>query len=106
MFTKFRLSSIQVCVLIVCAVTTLIFIAYSCNENTPESRLRQDMADGKELAKKYCVSCHQLPDPSLIDSASWVRGVLPAMAKRLYINNYMGQYFADRKSVLNIVEWQ
>ncbi|HTK18496.1 MAG TPA: VCBS repeat-containing protein, partial [Mucilaginibacter sp.] len=106
MVTKFRLSSNQLCFFLVCTITAIIFVVYSCNDNSPENRLKQDIADGKELAKKYCVSCHQLPDPLLIDSASWVRGVLPAMAKRLYINNYMGQYFADRKSVMNIVEWQ
>ena len=80
---KARLSSNQICFLIVIVFAVVLSIAYSCNENTPESRLKQDIADGKELAKKYCVSCHQLPDPALIDSASWVGGVLPAMAKRL-----------------------
>jgi hypothetical protein len=64
------------------------------------------MADGKLLAKKYCVDCHQLPDPLLIDRESWVQSVSPAMAKRLHINNYSGQYFSDRQSDLNIVEWQ
>ena len=83
MFTKIRLSANQLCILIVLAFAAFIFIAYSCNDNSPESRLKRDVADGKELAKKYCVSCHQLPDPSLIDSASWVRGVLPAMAKKV-----------------------
>ena len=51
------------------------------------------MADGKELAKKYCVSCHQLPDPALIDSASWVNGVLPAMAKSLRYPKLYGAIF-------------
>lgn len=106
MFTKFRISSNQRCLLIVFAFTAAIFAVNSCNENTAESRLKQDMADGKLLAKKYCISCHQLPDPALIDSASWVKGVLPAMAKRLYVKNYMGQYFTDKQSVVNIVEWQ
>lgn len=103
---KARLSSNQICFLIVIVFAVVLSIAYSCNENTPESRLKQDIADGKELAKKYCVSCHQLPDPALIDSASWVGGVLPAMAKRLYVNTAIGQYFTDSKSALNIVEWQ
>jgi len=103
---KFRLSSNKLCFLIISAFTGIIFVTYSCTDNSPEGRLKRDMADGKELAKKYCVSCHQLPDPALIDSASWVSGVLPAMAKRLNVHNYMGQYFTDRKSVLNIVEWQ
>ena len=103
---KFRLSPQKLCFLIVSAFIVIILISYSCNENSPENRLKQDVADGRELAKKYCVDCHQLPDPSLIDRASWVKGVLPAMAKRLNINTYMGQYFADKNSALNIEEWQ
>src|ERR1700744_6032187 len=106
MFKKYRLSSNQLSLLIVSAFTSVIFLNYSCNDNSPENRLKRDIADGKELAKKYCVSCHQLPDPSLIDTTSWVNGVLPAMAKRLNINKYMGQYFTDQRSALNIVEWQ
>jgi len=58
MFTKFRLSSNQLCLLIASAFSSIFFFAYSCNDNSPESRLKRDVADGKELAKKYCVSCH------------------------------------------------
>ncbi len=75
----------------------------SCHQTSPHE---DEIAEGKVLAQKYCISCHQLPDPALIDSASWVHGVLPAMAKRLGIQSYMGQYFTDQRSVLNIVEWQ
>ncbi|MGZ3929644.1 MAG: FG-GAP-like repeat-containing protein [Mucilaginibacter sp.] len=107
MFTKLRPSPNQLCFLIVFAFTAAIFAMNSCRENSATANtVENDIAGGKELAKKYCVSCHQLPDPSLIDRKSWVRGVLPAMAKRLHINNYMGQYFSDRQSDINIVEWQ
>jgi hypothetical protein len=106
MYTQFKLSSNQRCFLIVFVFTMAISVINSCSQNTPATRLEKDIADGRELAKKYCVSCHQLPDPALIDSASWVNGVLPAMAKRLYVKNYMGQYFTDEQSVLNIAAWQ
>ena len=46
--------------------------------------------NGKELAMKYCVSCHQLPDPGLLDKASWQKGVLPGMGPRLGIFGYKG----------------
>ena len=106
MITKFRLSSNQLCFLIVFAFTAMIFVLNSCRENNAPDTVEQDIADGKLLAAHYCVSCHQLPDPSLIDRESWVRGVLPAMAKNLHIQTYMGQYFADEQSALNIVRWQ
>jgi hypothetical protein len=106
MFTKFRLSSNQLCFVIVFVFLITIFALNSCRENGAINTVENDVADGKQLATKYCISCHQLPDPSLIDRQSWVSGVLPAMAKRLNIKNYMGQYFSDRQSALNIVEWQ
>lgn len=106
MFSRLKITSNQLCFLIIFAFTAIVFVMNSCRENTPASRLEKDIADGKELAKRYCVSCHQLPDPSLIDRESWVKGVLPAMAKRLQIQNYMGQYYADKQSALNIVDWQ
>src|ERR1700743_1793661 len=106
MSTKFRLSSNQLCLLIVLAFCVTVFSLNSCRESAQPNTAEQDMAEGKVLAAKYCVSCHQLPDPALIDRESWVNGVLPAMARNLHIQNYMGQYFSDKQSVLNIVDWQ
>jgi hypothetical protein len=41
---------------------------------------------GKQLAERYCQTCHMLPAPALLDSASWQRFVLPRMARRLGIH--------------------
>ncbi|WP_229374584.1 FG-GAP repeat domain-containing protein [Fibrella rubiginis] len=38
---------------------------------------------GEELANVYCASCHQFPDPGLLDKKTWQTGVLPRMALRL-----------------------
>ena len=43
--------------------------------------------NGKALAIKFCQSCHLLPDPSMLDSKSWEKGVLPNMGPRLGIFN-------------------
>jgi len=51
------------------------------------------MLAGKVLAAKYCVSCHQLPDPMLINKLSWQKGVLPAMGPRLGIFVYKGVHY-------------
>jgi hypothetical protein len=106
MFIKAKPSPNQLCAIIVCVFTVAIFALNSCQKKVTANTVQQDMAEGKVLAQKYCVSCHQLPDPLLIDRQSWVQGVLPAMAKRLHINNYMGAYFSDQNSALNIVDWQ
>jgi hypothetical protein len=41
---------------------------------------------GKQLAQRYCQSCHVLPTPALLDKVSWQRFVLPRMARRLGIH--------------------
>ena len=41
---------------------------------------------GEQLAQRYCQSCHMLPAPALLDTASWHRFVLPRMARRLGIH--------------------
>jgi hypothetical protein len=43
---------------------------------------RQDAGD-RQLAQRYCASCHVLPSPAELDSATWRRWVLPRMARRL-----------------------
>jgi len=100
---KNRLSPNQLCLLIVFVFAIGLAVLFGCHQGTPA---QNDAADGKQLAEKYCVSCHQLPEPALIDRQSWVQGVLPAMAKRLGVQNYMGQYFTDNRAALNIVDWQ
>jgi hypothetical protein len=74
---------------------------------------------GEALAKKYCQSCHLLPDPSLLDTKSWEKGVLPNMGPRLGIFYYgfemypsykndksLGSDFYPSKPVLSFNEWQ
>ncbi|AUD03233.1 FG-GAP repeat domain-containing protein [Spirosoma pollinicola] len=42
-------------------------------------------AAGKQLAVRYCSSCHLFPEPELLDRKTWVTGVLPNMGMRLGI---------------------
>jgi len=41
---------------------------------------------GEQLAKTYCTSCHLFPDPSLLDTNTWEKYILPAMGRQLGIN--------------------
>ena len=74
---------------------------------------------GEALAKIYCQSCHQLPDPSLLDTKSWEKGVLPAMGPRLGIFSYgfemyprtardvnIGPEFYPHQPILSLTDWQ
>ncbi len=85
----------------------LIFIG-SCNYNdfnknrSHESVSNASIANGKELAVKYCQSCHLLPDPSLLDSKSWENGVLPNMGPRLGIFSYHSKYYPSSRNDFNL----
>jgi len=75
--------------------------------------------EGEALAKVYCQSCHLLPDPALLDSRSWEKGVLPNMGPRLGIfrNNFehypssrndtnLDKSFYPSQPLLKPEEWQ
>ncbi len=101
--------------------TSLVFI--SCN-SYDKNKSHADVPDasiaqGKKLAKKYCRSCHLLPDPSQLDAKTWEEGVLPAMGpslgifKHLYHNYPSGRNdrdldsnFYPKKPLLTPDEWQ
>jgi hypothetical protein len=87
----------------------------AAGDSIPDSSVQR----GKTLAAVYCQSCHQLPDPSLLDKKSWEKGVLPAMGPRLGIFEFQGiQYpsyirdtnvgraFYPSQPLLGNLEWQ
>ncbi len=49
------------------------------------------IAEGKELAHTYCVSCHAFPDPSLLSKKTW-GDVLPKIAELMYVDAYYNPY--------------
>jgi hypothetical protein len=57
---------------------------------------------GEQLAAVYCQSCHMLPDPSLLNAASWEKGVLPSMGPRLGIFNNGFQRYPSSRNDTNI----
>jgi len=106
--------------LIVIFSGTLVFSSCkSYNRNSTHQKVSfSSIKKGEELAKIYCQSCHQLPDPSLLDSKTWEKGVLPQMGPRLGIFSYgfeiyptitdknIGQDFYPQKPVITFNEWQ
>jgi hypothetical protein len=47
-------------------------------------------AEGKELAKTYCASCHQLPDPALLPKNVWQYSTLPYMGILMGVDKEIG----------------
>ncbi|MCE7065717.1 VCBS repeat-containing protein [Dyadobacter sp. CY326] len=61
---------------------------------------------GKALAAKHCSGCHLLPDPTLLDKATWKNGVLPAMAEQLGIEVLEGNiYLHQKQSAISSTDW-
>jgi hypothetical protein len=70
---------------------SLFFLFVYC-QNKPVPSVAKDTLPpvpsgktGKELAEIYCGSCHLYPEPSLLDTGSWLRELLPNMGARLGI---------------------
>ena len=106
MFINKKVSSKRLGILLTIMVIALVVGFVSCNNDNRPEPLEDQIADGKILAAKYCQSCHQLPDPALINRENWEKKVLPAMGKNLGVHMYMGQYFCDEKSAIITPYWQ
>ncbi|NEU69540.1 FG-GAP repeat domain-containing protein [Spirosoma agri] len=55
------------------------------NVDGKEATIADSTSSGKQLALRYCGSCHQFPEPELLDKKTWVTSVLPNMGRRLGI---------------------
>jgi hypothetical protein len=105
-----------------CILTGMVLIS-SCRSyhrnksyaSIPESNI----SAGEKLAQVHCQSCHEFPDPSLLDVNSWQEGVLPQMGPRLGILKHNFKYYPsfnkdpnlDRtyypaKPLIDAQEWQ
>ena len=67
----------------------------SQNSSTPDDTPEPSTLSGKELAALHCGNCHVFPEPTLLDKKTWEKSVLPAMATRLGMGNWVNQ-FMDR----------
>lgn len=109
-------------VILMCILVSffLIFYLSSCKNRRSISSNGTSLSikEGEDLTKKYCQSCHMLPDPSLLDKKSWENGVLPNMGPRLGIfyyglktypasryDRFLDTNFYPSKPLLTISEW-
>jgi hypothetical protein len=88
-------------------ITGLVFFISSCSEKVKKNTSHASVPDehiekGKQLALTYCQSCHELPDPGLLDAKTWETGVLPAMGPRLGIFSYGFKQYPSYKSDKNL----
>lgn len=61
---------------------------------------------GEELAALHCGSCHLPVKPEMLDSATWVNGVLPSMARKMGIGVlFETEYYQDTGTVISLESW-
>jgi hypothetical protein len=106
MLKKNKVSANKLDLSIAAVVTAAIFLFNGCDTAPHVNTPAENIADGKALSIKYCKSCHQYPDPSLLDKAAWETGVMPQMGLRLGIQQEMGQYYVDPRSAMSLADWQ
>ena len=97
-FNSLHFLSISFCFIIFLPSCRESFNRNSTHLETSSSSIN----NGKELASKYCQSCHLLPDPSLVDSKTWEKGILPQMGPRLGIFFYNSQRYPSAKNDINL----
>ncbi|MEZ5016673.1 MAG: FG-GAP-like repeat-containing protein [Flavipsychrobacter sp.] len=49
-----------------------LLLSFSCKQ-------KKELGQGEQLAKQYCASCHQFPEPELLNKSSWELYMLPRM---------------------------
>jgi hypothetical protein len=94
-------------ILVLLAPLVLFISIYSCHTGikSPAETDADIIAEGKVLSIKYCSNCHKYPNPSLIDKTTWERGVLPAMAVKMGMEEFNGQFFANTSSMISNADW-
>lgn len=61
---------------------------------------------GEELANRYCGSCHHPVSPAMLDSTTWVNGVLPSMARKMGVGVlFETEYYQDTTATLPLDQW-
>lgn len=89
-----RCMPVEKLLIVVFSITPFLFSCADDPRNRSHATVSlQSIKKGKVLAATYCGSCHLLPDPSLLNAASWEKGVLPQMGPRLGIFGHLGKNY-------------
>lgn len=80
----------KACTALVAFIALLVYINTSCGDPKKAA-----IAEGEQLARTHCASCHAFPDPSLLDKKTWDESVLPKMAELMYVEKYYDPYNAS-----------
>src|SRR3569833_1524172 len=105
--SKFRLPVKKYLILSSLAVVIIVLIVLKTSgviDLRSEDEKRAER--GAALAHIYCTSCHQYPEPSFLDKDTWVKSVLPAMAVRLNLEDFHGNYGMTIASAISVPDFK
>lgn len=81
--------------------STVLFSSNSAGQEAATKReSRASLERGRELAQKYCSTCHLFPEPELLTKTAWIHHIQPDMAKWLGIERVDYEGMADGKILL------
>lgn len=86
------------------ALIAILFFLFSCNGvNDADQRFSESAIEqGKVLVAAHCQSCHLLPDPSLLDKATWQNLIPPLMGPRLGVFELDGKTYRSKRYDKNL----
>ncbi|SEO69636.1 VCBS repeat-containing protein [Mucilaginibacter sp. OK283] len=90
---------------LIIALFASLALCDSCNRDNGRADDERYIEEGKQLAQKRCSTCHQAPDASLLDKATWDKGILPAMAAKFGVRPFMGDYLVYSSSAISNADW-
>ena len=86
----------------------ILLAVLSCCNDSQESSNEMKSQQGHELSQQYCGSCHLLPEPALLNKATWAEHVLPKMGTLLGFRRFASDYVAvsDSANALSLEQWR
>ncbi|MGK2862639.1 MAG: hypothetical protein ACSLE0_11950, partial [Chitinophagaceae bacterium] len=96
----------KVILFFVLAFVSLMWLPKCNNQSSPEL-VYEENRQGYQLSQKYCRSCHQYPDPDLLDKATWENYVLPKMGNLVgFLYMGMNHYVENgNMEIMKLNEW-
>ena len=106
MIKNYRLPVYKLCLLTVWVVVVLL-LSNGCDSKNSTNTINRKkyLTEGKKLAATRCSSCHELPNPALLDSYTWETGVMPAMAPKFGFKSFMGSYLVSSGITISKDDW-
>src|SRR5260221_13380432 len=93
-----RITTSYILIFSVLFLPSLLLSCKTYTRNSTHSDVSlSSIRNGELLAQRYCQSCHMLPSPSLLDTKSWQKGVLPEMGPRLGVFQFGFEYYPSLK---------